>query len=72
MNRLDVFRSYMAQFDAAADPVRAIDRGQYVTSARALADRVRPRVELEPHSTLYPTMHAPGSLSAQAGCCAIS
>ncbi len=41
----------MAQFDAAADPVRAIDRGQYVTSARALADRVRSRVELEPHST---------------------
>jgi energy-coupling factor transporter ATP-binding protein EcfA2 len=50
-DRLDIFRAYMAQFDAAADPVRAIDRGQYVASARALADRVRPRVELEPHAT---------------------
>ena len=50
-NRLDLFRAYMSQFDAAADPARAIDRGQYVTSARALADRVRPRVELEPHAT---------------------
>ncbi len=41
----------MAQFDAAADPARAIGRGQYVPKAKPLADRIVPRAELEPHAT---------------------
>src|SRR5262249_28380822 len=50
-NRPGNFPDYIAPVDAGAGPARAIGRGPYVASARALADRVRPRIELEPHST---------------------
>lgn len=49
-DRLRMFREYMAQFDAAADPFGAVERGQYVASAQAIADRVCPLIELEPYS----------------------
>jgi hypothetical protein len=50
-DRLTLYRNYMSQLDAAADPFRAMERGLYVSHSREIARQIATRVELQPSST---------------------
>ena len=50
-DRLTLYRNYMSQLDAAANPFRAMERGLYVSHSREIARQIATRVELQPSST---------------------
>ncbi len=50
-DRLTLYRNYMSQLDAAANPFRAMERGLYVSQSREIARQIATRVELQPSST---------------------
>lgn len=50
-DRLTLYRNYMSQLDAAANPFRAMERGLYVSHSREISRQIATRVELQPSST---------------------
>lgn len=50
-DRLTLYRHYMSQLDAAANPFQAMERGLYVPHTHEIARQIATRVELQPAST---------------------